>query len=289
MQARTQNVSNISQTSQNIDQNKLRSNSRVKNSSVDFRNNWDDKYIKARRQHKHQRSKSRQFDSKMHELSPISPKEFKSTLRKNMNFADKENVSHNVNAQKLLEVEREKWMSKYGKLKKAMKAQVSELRTEIARREIKHQEEMLKLQQVPKPKAETPEMKFMMDQYRTEIETLKGQIEQLKAKLDRKDIEIDRLKEQKATQIAHNTQDSNNRITQLEMQNRQLEHELYKIRDEFEIEVKVMKSQHQKEIRALQDSSQSIIEEIEREKNEVINHKDAQICSLNLEMQLIKV
>lgn len=67
------------------------------------------------------------------------------------------------------------------------------MRTEIARLEIKHQEELLNNK--PMLKVESKEMKYIMTSHRNEIEELKGQIHKLKQALYDRDVEISRLKD----------------------------------------------------------------------------------------------
>jgi len=89
--------------------------------------------------------KNTRVDSPQHE-NGISYNEIKQNKKAskgiNARVDDKENCTVNNSYQQLINVEKQKWQAKLKRTKKILKAQITELRTEIARRDIKHQEQI---------------------------------------------------------------------------------------------------------------------------------------------------
>ena len=78
--------------------------------------------------------------------------------------------------------------------KKALKSQITEMRTEIARIEIKHQEKIISSTKPSPSTVESKEMKFIINSHRKEIHELKDEVDKYKKELKDKDHEMYQLK-----------------------------------------------------------------------------------------------
>lgn len=181
-----------------------------------------------------------------------------------------------------------KWQSKFEKIKKTFKIQVTELRTEIARREIKHQEELLGISRIQEPK-QSKEIKFIIDGHKNEIELLKKQLEETKLELSRKSNEVDLIRDDKLKQINTINYNANNQINELKHQNKYLQDQISAFQEAYDRDIRILTNRSNNEFNVVQSKNNELIEELRKEKDLVIHQKNVQVYTLQNELEALKV
>lgn len=181
-----------------------------------------------------------------------------------------------------------KFQLKLEKIKKTFKIQVTELRTEIARREIKHQEELLAFTRNQEPK-QSKEIKFIIDGHKNEIELLKKHLEETKLELTKKSTEVDLIRDDKLKQIGTINCNANNQINELKNQNKYLKDQISAFQETYDRDIRILKNININDFNAGQNSNNELVEKLRKERDFVIHQKNIQICALQDELDALKV
>lgn len=142
-----------------------------------------------------------------------------------------------------LTIERKKWQYRLAKIKKALKGQVSELRTEIARREIKHQEELLSSNKTQEPKI-SKEITFIIDSHKSEIESLKKHLADTKLELNKKSVELVSIHGDRLKQTNNINNNAEYKFNELKEHNQYLQNQISIIQVKHSRYIQVLKNQH---------------------------------------------
>jgi hypothetical protein len=175
-----------------------------------------------------------QIAQKYHQQSPLKP---------SIDLNDKENNPVNQQIVQELTIERKKWQSRIARVKKALKGQVSELRTEIARREIKHQEELLSSKKTQEPKI-SKEIKFIIDSHKSEIESLKINLVDTKLELNKKSIELASIHGDRLKQTNNINYNADYKFNELKNNNQYLQDQISVIEVKHSRDIQIIKNQH---------------------------------------------
>jgi len=129
------------------------------------------------------------------------------------------------------------------------------------------------------------EMKYVLQDYRSEIEQLTNNVEEYKKKLRAKDDKIEQLKNEKIIGIKDTKLDLNVLSKKITI----YEDKIWQMKEQFERDVRLMKSDHQQEIRILQEHSHKVVLELQKQTEFIVQQKNADIYQLDYEMSQIKV
>ena len=193
-----------------------------------------------------------------------------------------------------LAIEKSKYQHKLKVAKKLFWDKITEVRTEMARKEIKHQEELLLVSKHIKnqllnsdstlnnPSSNDPLLKnstYSLKYYEEEIQKLKRELQASKEDLRRKDHIIEEMRNEKVMGTKNLIDEIGHKYI-----------EFKEVCKGYEEEVEILKQKLDVEIRNNDELYKCLQEIIDESRiGNVISEKDAQINSLNQELNSLKV